>query len=171
MPTMSHQMLVRYLLELLSAFVADNDLGTVLFAGLRVRLWAEQYREPDVLFMLHKHANRMGEEYWDGADLVMEVVSGGAEDRRRDLVTKREEYAQAGIPEYWIVDPAEARITVLRLVEKRYVVHGEFLEGMTAASRILPGFQVDVDHGLCPADACAAETAPSAAPWASQRKG
>ena len=42
-------------------------------------------REPDVLFMLKEHADRIGDDCWEGADLVMEVVSGGAEDRRRDL--------------------------------------------------------------------------------------
>lgn len=48
--------------------------------------------------------------------LVMEVVSGGPQDRKRDLVIKRAEYAAAGIPEYWIVDPESRRITVLTLV-------------------------------------------------------
>ena len=45
----------------------------------------------------------------------MEVVSSGDEDRRRDLKTKRDEYALAGIPEYWIVDPELDQITVLTL--------------------------------------------------------
>ena len=74
----------------------------------------------------------------------MEVVSGGAEDRRRDLKTKRREYAQAGIPEYWIVDPRDERITVLRLDGKKYAIHGEYLKGTTAVSQLLPGFEVDV---------------------------
>ena len=46
-------------------------------------------------------------KYPSGADLVMEVVSGGREDRKRDLVTKRRDYARANIPEYWIVDPQD----------------------------------------------------------------
>src|SRR5690606_3176680 len=32
------------------------------------------------------------------------IVSGGASDRARDLVTKRRGYAAAGIPAYWSVD-------------------------------------------------------------------
>jgi len=46
--------------------------------------------------------SRRHNKYWEGADLVKEVVSGSEDDRQRDLVTKRREYAQAGIPEYWI---------------------------------------------------------------------
>ncbi len=42
----------------------------------------------------------------------------------RDLVEKREEYARAGIPEYWIVDPEQGQITVLALDGTGYAVHG-----------------------------------------------
>jgi len=143
-PTTSHQMLTAYLYGLLLAFASARDLGTVLIAGTRVQLWPDTIREPDVVFLLKEHADRMSEEYLLGADLVMEVVSGGAEDRRRDLKKKRREYAQAGIPEYWIVDPREERITVLRLDGKKYAVHGEYAKGTKAASHLLPGFEADV---------------------------
>jgi Uma2 family endonuclease len=147
-PTTSHQMLVAYLYGLLLTFVTEHDLGTVLFAPLRVRLWPGKLREPDVVFMAKEHAGRIGEEFWDRADLVMEVVSDDPNDRRRDIVTKRREYARAAIPEYWIVDPQERRITVLRLAGKRYLVHDEFGPGTTAASHRLPGFVVDVDRAF-----------------------
>src|SRR5712691_11899026 len=112
MPTMSHQMIVAFLLRALLAFVEPRTLGTVLVAALRVRLWQRKFREPDVVFMLAEHADRMGEKYWEGADLVMEVVSEDEKSRERDLKIKPAEYARARIPEYWIIDPQQARITV-----------------------------------------------------------
>jgi Uma2 family endonuclease len=148
MPTMSHQVMVAFLYGRLLAFVAAHGLGTVLFAPLRVRLWPGKFREPDVLFMRSEHAARCGEQYWEGADLVMEVVSD--DDRRRDLEPKRLEYAQAGIPEYWIVDPREGTITVLRLGAGAYIEHGVFRRGEQAASALLPGFVVEVDAALTP---------------------
>ncbi len=48
--------------------------------------------------MKAEHAGRVTEDYWEGADLVMEVVSDGDEDRRRDLKNKREEYARRPSP-------------------------------------------------------------------------
>jgi Uma2 family endonuclease len=144
MPTMSHQELLAYLYGLLLAHVSAHDLGKVLFAGIRVRLRPGKFREPDLVFMLKKHYSRMAEEFWDRADLLMEIVSGDPEDRRRDLATKRREYARARIPEYWIVDPREETITVLRLAGKRYTMHGSFSKGTRATSHLLPGFTVDV---------------------------
>jgi Uma2 family endonuclease len=148
MPTMSHQLLVAFLYRQLLAFITTGEQGTVLFAPLRVRLWPGKYREPDLVFMLSSHSARCGEDFWDGADLVVEVVSD--DDRRRDLEIKRREYAQAKIPEYWIVDPLEGRITVLRLDEARgsYVEHGVFARGDRAASHLLSGLEVDVTAAL-----------------------
>jgi Uma2 family endonuclease len=68
------------------------------------------------------------------------------------LETKREEYAAAGIAEYWIVDPREHQILVLTLDGETYRVHGEFGRGATATSRLLPGFSVSVDAVVAAGD-------------------
>jgi Uma2 family endonuclease len=148
MPTVLHQRIAAFLYDALRAFVLGLKLGEVLFTGVRVRLWPGKFREPDVVFMRAEHAGRITDEYWEGADLVMEVVSGSNDDRRRDLNTKREEYAQAGISEYWIVDPELGQITVLTLDGPTYAVHGEFKRGEQATSRLLPAFAVDVTWAL-----------------------
>jgi Uma2 family endonuclease len=150
MPKLLHQRIASFLYNALRAFVLGMGLGEVHYSGVRVRLWPGKFREPDVLFMHVDHADRMTEEYWEGADLVMEVVSSGNEDRRRDLKTKREEYALAGIPEYWIVDPELGHITVLTLEGEAYVLHGEFKRGERATSKLLSGFAVDVSSALTP---------------------
>jgi Uma2 family endonuclease len=142
MPKTSHQRIVQYLSTLLAAFVTARSLGTVLFAPLRIKLGKGRFREPDVVFMAAAHAARIGEDYWDGADLVIEVLSTHAKDRKRDLVTKRREYAQAGIAEYWIVDPQEKRITVLKRRGKTYVVHCEAQSEGTITSSLLKGLEV-----------------------------
>jgi len=150
MPTIFHQRILKFLFNALQAFVTAQNLGEVLFMGVRVRLWEGKYREPDVVYLRAQHADRVTDDYWEGADLVMEVVSGNDDDRRRDLKKKREEYALAGIPEYWIVDPELDQITVLTLEGPTYSVHGEFKRGEQATSALLPGFAVDVTSALAP---------------------
>ena len=56
--------------------------------------------------------------------LAVEVVSPGKKAKARDYNEKPQEYAQKGIPEYWIVDPnpGKQKVTVLRLVDGSYQV-------------------------------------------------
>jgi Uma2 family endonuclease len=56
-------------------------------------------------------------------DWVCEVVS--KDDFRRDIITKRRDYAQAGIPHYWLADLRTDVVTTLRLVDEVYVVEHE----------------------------------------------
>jgi Uma2 family endonuclease len=142
MPSIPHQRIVRALFKLLEQFVLEFALGEVLFSPVRVQLWPGKYREPDVVFITNSDDSRYQEQFWIGADLVMEVVS--PDDRNRDLVDKRREYARARIPEYWIVDPSLQTIIVLYLEDEAYAVHGEFSISEQATSRLLPGFVVDV---------------------------
>jgi Uma2 family endonuclease len=143
-PKTSHELIVRFLFELLRAFVAAQDLGTVFFAGIRLRIRPGTIREPDVLFVSKAHLELIGEDYWSGADLVIEVVSPDAGSHERDYDKKRSDYAQAGIREYWIVDPQTERITVLALDGATYHAHGEFSTSQQATSALLNGFAADV---------------------------
>jgi Uma2 family endonuclease len=148
MPTIFHQLILQFLYRELDSFIVSNKLGIVVVSGYKVRLRARKYREPDILFI--KSANRPGitEQFCERVDLAIEVVS--KKNRAHDIDTKRLEYAKAGIPEYWIVDPEEGTITVLvlRARERRYAVHGVFRKGEKASSKCLPGFVIDVSQAL-----------------------
>jgi Uma2 family endonuclease len=148
MPTFTHQLIMLYLHEMLKAFASPRRLGVAVVAPFRVRLWEGRFREPDVAFMLAAHDDRTREAFWEGADLVMEVVSN--ENRRHDLETKRHEYARAGIAESWIIDPREEEVHVLTLHGDAYQVAGVYRPGDEAASRLLPGFRVATADVLSP---------------------
>ncbi|MGH9890945.1 MAG: Uma2 family endonuclease [bacterium] len=146
MPSELHQFLVLFLYEALVAYVRPRNLGWVVVAPMPVRLWEHKLREPDVLFMRREHAARRRGTYWIGADLVMEVMS--PDDPKRDKDTKRQEYARAGIPEYWLVDVVEGTVTVFRLQAdaEQYAVHGVFRAGERAESPALVGFGIEVQE-------------------------
>ena len=147
-PTIAHQRTAAYLFKVILAFITPRDLGEVFFPPTRVRLRSGKYRAPDIVLLLAEHKGKASVQAIDGADLVVEVVSD--DDRRRDLEVKRDEYALARIPEYWIVDPRDQIITVLALEGDAYAVHGEFAVGQAATSRLLPGFAVEVARALAP---------------------
>ncbi|HYG73525.1 MAG TPA: Uma2 family endonuclease [Planctomycetota bacterium] len=145
-PTMTHEEILLFLFDALRAFVNAKKLGRVFFSGIRVYTLGTKYRVPDVVFMRKERAARMKDEAWEGCDIAMEVVS--PEDPDRDWKKKRREYAGAGIPEYWIVDPQKQEIAVLSLRGKAYAVHGRFKPGQKADSVLLKGFAVDVREAL-----------------------
>ena len=145
MPTDKHQVILAFLYELFVAFVRPRG-GIVLFSPLRVQVRSGKYREPDLVLLLHANDPRRQNRYWLGADLVVEIVS--PDDPDRDTVAKRADYAEAGIPEYWIVDPENERITVLRLAGDAYTEHGVFQRAETATSALLSGFELPVTDAL-----------------------
>jgi Uma2 family endonuclease len=152
MPDLSHQCITRFLFLLLHDFVTSRNLGEAFFAPLRTRTVQHFIREPDVVFARPGRIRKKSGPLLK-ADLVVEVVSEGPENRKRDLVEKRREYAAAAIREYWIVDPKQKSITVLSLRDGKYRVHGKYARGDVARSALLPGFEIDVTECLAAGDA------------------
>jgi Uma2 family endonuclease len=111
-PTYFHQLILARLFLALHAFVSQGKLGKVIFAPLPIRLWPGKIREPDLMYMSASHADRIA-KYWGIPDLAVEILSPGTEENDREV--KRHEYAQAGMTEYWIIDPDAKNIEVLQL--------------------------------------------------------
>jgi len=150
MPTESHQLISLRLTTALFAFVAQHKLGQIRYAPLPVRLWPGKIREPDLVFMSAAHADRI-EKYWGVPDLVVEILSGTQADIDRDRRVKREEYAQAGIAEYWLVDPEGKTIEVLRLEGKAYREAARLAENDTLTSPTFPGLELSLKELFAPA--------------------
>ena len=141
MPTFTHQAVLLFLYRLFHDYLEPRG-GVVMVSALRMRIREGKYREPDLPMFRDRSDPRCQDRYWLGADLVVEVV--GPDDPDRDLVEKRADYAEGGIPEYWIADPRDETITVLALAGDEYVEHGVFGRGGTATSPLLEGFAAGV---------------------------
>lgn len=140
-PTSTHQAILAFLYELFRDYIRLRG-GVAMVSALRMRIREGKFREPDILLLRHRSDPRYQDRYWLGADLVAEVVS--PDDPERDLMEKRADYAEGGIPEYWIVDHCDDTITVLTLKGDEYVEHGVFCRGEMATSPLLEGFTADV---------------------------
>ena len=141
MPTDRHQAISQFLFLALSPFVQALG-GKVRYAPLRLRIRDGKFREPGLLLVRDATDPRRGNDYWRGADLVMEIVS--PDDPERDTRVKRWDYAEARIPEYWIVNPVDETITVLTLAGDAYTERGVYGRGQRADSACLDGFAVCV---------------------------
>ncbi len=144
MPTIAHQMMVEWLHSQLKIYLETHGIaGRVLFAPLPIRLWAGKYREPDIVYLNPQQLKEPSGQP-RGADFVLEVVSEGTDNRRRDLEVKPQEYAAAGIAEYWIADPLREEISVLVLDGQTYRQQGLFKRGQKASSLYFTDFSVAV---------------------------
>jgi Uma2 family endonuclease len=143
MPTENHQAMLEWLFLALRVFI-ERLGGKVRFAPLRLLMRDGKFREPDILLIRNANDPRRQNRYWLGADLVVEIVS--EDNPERDTKIKRGDYADAGVPEYWIVDPLNTTITVLVLDGDEYAEHGVFHRGDQATSKLLDGFNISVDE-------------------------
>jgi Uma2 family endonuclease len=152
MPTDIHESLVEFLFFALHEFVEKRKLGKVRWTGIRLRIRPRKYRFPDVIFLHKDNFHARHNRAWEGANLVMEVVSGDLKDRQRDYEEKLLDYAEAKVAEYWIVDYERQAVIVQWLEGDRYVVQGEFTGGQQATSVLLEGFSIDVAELFAAAD-------------------
>lgn len=117
-----HQRIIRRLLRLLDEHVSTRDLGEVFVSPIDVHLTDEDTPQPDLAYVARERLGIVGEQAIEGApDLVVEVLSPST--AYYDLRTKKHLYAEAGVAEYWIVDPIEASVEVYRGVDGAFDLH------------------------------------------------
>ena len=146
-PGTLHQKLVGFLFHVLGLFVEFYRLGQVLTAPYEMKTSPDSNaREPDVLFVANEHSDRLVEQRLIGpADLVVEVVS--QESFARDRGDKFYEYQEAGVREYWVIDPrpGKERADFWVLDERgRYRPVPLDADGVYR-STVIPGFWIDAD--------------------------
>ena len=144
MPTEIHEALIQFLFLALHQFVDQRKLGKVYNNGIRLRIRPSKVRLPDVIFLHRDHFHARHNRVWDGADLVMEVVSDSPGDRQRDYEVKLIDYAEAKVAEYWIIDPEQQIVIVHQLAGNQYSQPDKYGRGQFATSALLNGFGVDV---------------------------
>jgi Uma2 family endonuclease len=124
------------LCTLIDKYVEANKLGE-LHLGVNTILNTFTVRRPDILFYSSPRIHLIGEKAMEGPpDLAVEIISPSSVDV--DRVDKFAQYRNAGVANYWIVDPIEKTIEAFRLRAKKYVSAGRGEKGQTVH---LPPFE------------------------------
>ena len=144
-PNEWHQTAAGRFFRYLATAIEDAKLGRVYIAPFDVELNYRTVVQPDVLVVLNTHLERITFSRIIGApDLVVEISSPGTVGH--DRTDKQQAYATAGVPEYWIADPASRTVEVLALEQGTYRSLGVFEGKATLPTRIVPGFPVHVEQ-------------------------
>jgi Uma2 family endonuclease len=108
-PTFFHQVVARNAFRILDDFLRQHRLGEVYFAPIDVYLSDKNVFQPDLFFLSNANKKMIEKDgIHGGPDLVVEIVSpsNGALDKRRKLPV----YAQYGVKEEWLIEPALEKI-------------------------------------------------------------
>lgn len=112
-----HDEITQYLTILFNAYFELRPTGKIRLAPFVMCLQLEDKRtnrESDLQIILNSNPNSLTPTYMDGAaDIVIEIVS--QESIQRDYAEKFHEYEQAGVSEYWIIDPLKKDVRFYRL--------------------------------------------------------
>lgn len=116
-PSRIHQKLLMELSATVREHIkSKNGTCEVYPAPFAVNLNSDDktYVEPDISIICDK--SKLTDKGCVGApDFIIEIVSPSS--RKMDYTTKNALYSDAGVREYWIVDPAKERTTVYRYEE------------------------------------------------------
>lgn len=119
-PTHIHQLIGGQLYRRFADYIDRNQGGCIAaYAPLDVQLDCDEHTmvQPDVLIVCDREKFRRGIIY-GAPDLIVEILSKST--RRKDSYLKLMKYAQAGVREYWMVDPERKKIVVYDLEHEEY---------------------------------------------------
>jgi Uma2 family endonuclease len=144
-PSYRHQSIVGNLLFLFRLFLRDHPVARVVPAPVDVVLpGIASPVQPDLVVVVVERLDSIVDERVEGApDLLVEVLSPSnwLSDRREKYAA----YAQAGVREYWIVEPREETVEVFVLSRGSYNLLGKYGPQDRVRSEVLAGFEPAVD--------------------------
>ena len=123
-PTVDHESIIARLARVLEPYVAAHGLGLIYRPRAVLRFEGSEV-EPDLMVRQPPAGKRVRWERVPVPILVIEVLSPFT--RRRDREQQRAFYMDAGVAEYWIVDPDGESVTVVRRGSDDVTVPDELL--------------------------------------------
>ena len=146
-PGLTHQNVSDNLVVLLRNFLKLNAIGVAVSTpGLVLSEYSGVI--PDIVYFGNESRQRVisGERLMSAPDLVIEILSKGTANTRRDRVVKRQLYAKHGVPEYWIIDFQRRAIEVYRLEGTLLQPAATFEYDDNLSTPVLPGFSCAVSE-------------------------
>ena len=144
-PGIPHQRVLHNLQISLSDYLKVHPIG-ILVPGAGAIFSDYDAVIPDLAFVRHERWDQVvtGEKFTGALDLIVEILSPGAANRRRDLEAKRRLYGKYNVEEYWIVDSENRSVSVLRLEANKLNEIAILTGDDELTSAVLPGFQLPV---------------------------
>ena len=113
--------------------IDELQRGAVFAAPTDLQLADHDIVQPDLIVVMNERRVIITPTKIEGIpNLIVEILSPST--RENDRVLKKGLYERAGVPEYWIVDPADQAIEQFVLRDTKYVLEGRPMTSVTAAT-------------------------------------
>ncbi len=144
-PGLPHQLIVQNLQIAIVDYLRSNPIGIVV-PGAGAVFSDYDAVIPDLAFVRNERWDQVvtGEKFTGALDLVIEVISPGAENRRRDLLVKRQLYGKYGVSEYWVVDSENRLVEIYRAQNDRLESVATLSDEKEITTLLLPEFRLKV---------------------------
>ena len=145
-PNLMHQSISGNLVFDLKNYLSRNPIG-VIWATPGVIFSKFSGVIPDLVFVSNERRAEIasGDRITGAPDLMIEIVSPGTENEKRDRIAKRQLYGKHGVKEYWIVDPYQRTVEVYVLEGQTLKPRAAYSESDELISSVLPGFRCKVE--------------------------
>ena len=142
-PQIKHLRISRNLEFIIHNYTREHNLGEVLNAPIDVVLSDENVVIPDIIFILEKNKEIIGDKNIKGIpDLIVEILSSNV---KLDKVTKKELYEKFKVPEYWIIDPITETISVYLFSGNKFILRN-YKKGEIISIKTIKGLEVDTTN-------------------------
>ena len=140
-PSLTHQITLQNFLMSLGSYVIKKPIGVVV-PGPGVIFDDFNGVIPDIVFFSNERRAEIasGDRLNGAPDLVIEIISPGSENERRDRVLKRRLYGRFGVKQYWLVDLIERSVEVYELRQEGLELAARYTGNDEMTSSLLPGF-------------------------------
>lgn len=138
-----HQRIATKLTAFLHNTLERRNRGIVMGAPSNVMLSSRDIVKPDIFFIRKNREGILGEQIILGPpDLIVEITSDNSWER--DMHEKRKIYSDAGIQEYWIVDPESETVEQLVWCELGYIAIVTDQKCKVLSSAFFPDLEIPV---------------------------
>jgi len=145
-PARRHQQACGKIFSQLDMWSESSHLGVTIFAPGLIFSEVDSVI-PDVVWVTHERLEQIEDEagHLTGApELVVEVLSPGKQNERRDKQAKLKLYSITGVQEYWIVNYFIKQVEIYRREQAQLVQVKTLLETDEITSPLLPEFSAVV---------------------------
>jgi len=140
-PGLPHQIVSDNIVYLIRTYLDQHPIGIVVST---VGLILSEYSGviPDIVFFKNESVERIvtGERLTSAPELVVEILSPGSQNIRRDRVAKFQLYGKYRVPEYWLIDKENRAVEVYRLQNAKLHLVSILTGDDELTTPVLPGF-------------------------------